>query len=444
MSSKLEIIILGSGSSGGVPRADGNWGVCDPNDPRNRRDRCSLMVRRPSDEPPDRWTTVVVDASPEFRLQTAAAGTKRLDALLMTHDHADQSHGIDDIRAFALRQRARIACHADAATTETLLRRFGYIFHGEKSYPAIADLVPIPPHGQTWQVDGPSGAIPVVTFDQDHGEVRSVGYRFGGPIAYSSDVLTLDDAAFAALEGVELWIVDALRYTPHPTHAHVERTLGWIEQVKPKRADADQPPYRPRLHRAVVATAPACGAGRRRPTHGTSVRWYFYVKSARLKLGFLASNNGSGMRAIVAAIEAGELAAEARLAVSNRRDAPALAFAADHGLATLFLPTKADPDAADAALKAALQAAGVELVILSGYLRKLGPGTLRAYVGRILNVHPALLPKFGGPGMYGRRVHDAVAAAARHGDRRDRASGRRGIRSRRAGGAARGAAGARR
>ena len=135
------------------------------------------------------------------------------------------------------------------------------------------------------------------------------------------------------------------------------------------------------------------------------------MKISQLKLGFLASNNGSGMRAIVAAIETGALDAEARLAVSNRREAPALAFAAEHGLATLFIPTKADPGAADAALLAALRSAGVELVVLSGYLRKLGPRTLAAYAGCVLNVHPALLPRFGGPGMYGRRVHEAVAAS---------------------------------
>ena len=235
MSARLEITILGCGSSGGVPRADGNWGDCDPSDPRNRRTRCSLMVRRPSDEGPERWTTAIVDASPEFRQQTAAAGARRLDALLMTHDHADQAHGIDDIRAFALRQRARIPCHVDAATEETLLRRFGYIFHGEKGYPAISDIVRTPAHGVRWKVEGPSGAIPVITFDQDHGEVRSLGYRFG-PIAYSSDVLNLDAAAFRALAGVDIWIVDALRYAPHPTHAHVDRALGWIDHVKPRRA----------------------------------------------------------------------------------------------------------------------------------------------------------------------------------------------------------------
>ena len=131
-----------------------------------------------------------------------------------------------------------------------------------------------------------------------------------------------------------------------------------------------------------------------------------------LKLGFLASNNGSSMRAIVEAIEAGELNAEARLVVSNKREAPALAFAAAHGVPTRLIATAKDPDAADAALAAALDAAGVELVVLSGYLRKLGPRTLTAYAGRVLNLHPGPLPRFGGQGMYGRRVHEAVAAAA--------------------------------
>jgi phosphoribosylglycinamide formyltransferase 1 len=135
------------------------------------------------------------------------------------------------------------------------------------------------------------------------------------------------------------------------------------------------------------------------------------VNPQHLRLGFLASNNGSSFRAIVAAIEAGTLDAEARLVVSNRSGAPALAFAAEHGVATRAIPTLTDPEAADAALAAALGDAGVELVILSGYLRKLGPATLAAYEGRILNIHPALLPRYGGQGMYGRRVHEAVAAS---------------------------------
>ena len=130
-----------------------------------------------------------------------------------------------------------------------------------------------------------------------------------------------------------------------------------------------------------------------------------------MKLGFLASNNGSGMRAIVSAIEAGELPAQARLVVSNRKAAPALEFARAHAIAAMFIPTSADPEAADARLAAALREAGADLVILSGYLRKLGPQTLAAFEGRILNIHPALLPRYGGQGMYGRRVHEAVVAA---------------------------------
>jgi phosphoribosyl 1,2-cyclic phosphate phosphodiesterase len=237
VSAVLEITILGCGSSGGVPRADGEWGVCDPANPKNFRTRCSLLVRRRGEgaDDPAAATTVLVDASPELRIQTARAGVKRLDAVLLTHDHADQVHGLDDVRAFFLRQQARIPCWMDAATDRTMMRRFGYIFEGEGGYPAICDRRPIPPHGTAWAVDGPSGAIPVTTFDQDHGGVRSVGYRFGG-VAYSSDVVGLDDSAFEALQDLDVWIVDALRRRPHPTHAHLDRALEWIDRVKPRRA----------------------------------------------------------------------------------------------------------------------------------------------------------------------------------------------------------------
>ena len=235
MSATLEVVILGCGSSAGVPRADGHWGACDPANPRNARSRCSLLVRRRSSDDPERQTTLVVDASPEFRLQTAAAGVRRLDGLLLTHDHADQCHGIDDIRAFALRQGRRINCWADGATRASLSRRFRYLFEGEGDYPAIADLREAPANGTPWEIDGPSGKIPVESFDQDHGGIRSLGYRFGG-LAYSSDVVGLPEESFAALANLDVWIVDALRYAPHPTHAHVAKALEWIERVKPRRA----------------------------------------------------------------------------------------------------------------------------------------------------------------------------------------------------------------
>ena len=235
MSGQLEYTLLGSGSSAGVPRADGAWGACDPNEPRNHRSRCSMLVRRLSGQGAKADTTVLIDTSPDLRLQSVRAGVGRLDAVLMTHDHADQAHGIDDLRAFALIQRQRIPVHMDAATHTTLLRRFDYIFHSQGGYPAICDSHLIPAHGTDWQVDGPSGAIPITTFDQDHGNVRSVGYRMGD-VAYSSDVVDLDPAAFAALAGVKVWIVDALRYIPHPTHAHLDKALEWIAQVQPQRA----------------------------------------------------------------------------------------------------------------------------------------------------------------------------------------------------------------
>jgi len=130
-----------------------------------------------------------------------------------------------------------------------------------------------------------------------------------------------------------------------------------------------------------------------------------------LKLGFLASRNGSSFRAILQAIEAGELAAEARLLVSNNRKAGALEFASDHNVPALVIPTQADAEVADAALEAAMTQAGVELIVLSGYLRRLGPRTLSRYAGRVINIHPGPLPDFGGEGMYGRRVHEAVIAA---------------------------------
>ncbi len=232
MSGVLEVTILGSGSSGGVPRADGDWGACDPAEPRNRRTRCGLLLRSKGE---GAQTTVLIDTSPDLREQLIAARAQRIDGILFTHDHADQVHGIDDVRAFFLRQRARIPARMDAPTRDVLLKRFGYIFENTGGYPAILDAVALPPYGQAFSVDGPSGAIPVNTFDQEHGHIRCVGYRCG-PVAYSPDVNGLPEDAFEALAGVDTWIVDALRHTPHPTHAHLEQTLRWIERVKPRRA----------------------------------------------------------------------------------------------------------------------------------------------------------------------------------------------------------------
>ena len=232
MSGELEVVILGSGSSGGVPRGDGDWGACDPAEPRNRRLRCSLLVRRHG---PDGVTSVLIDTSPDLRAQMLAVGVKHIDAVLYTHDHADQTHGVDDLRVFAMRARRRIPAFMDAPTHAALRERFRYIFDSVEGYPAILDARPIPPHGEPWSIDGPGGSTPVVTFDQAHGPIRSVGYRIGS-VAYSSDVSDLDEAAVEAVRGCDLWIVDALRWTPHPTHAHVDRTLDWIARAEVRKA----------------------------------------------------------------------------------------------------------------------------------------------------------------------------------------------------------------
>ncbi|MDY6922457.1 MAG: MBL fold metallo-hydrolase [Pseudomonadota bacterium] len=229
---ELEVVILGCGSSGGVPRGDGDWGDCDPAEPRNRRTRCSALIRRHG---PDGVTSVLIDTSPDLRQQMLAADVRHVDAVLYTHDHADQTHGIDDLRVFAMRSRRRIPAFMDAPTHAALRERFRYIFDSVEGYPAILDPRPIPPHGAVWSVDGAGGPVPVVTFDQAHGPIRSVGYRVGG-VAYSSDVSDLDEAAIEAVRGCDLWIVDALRWTPHPTHAHVDKTLDWIARAEVRRA----------------------------------------------------------------------------------------------------------------------------------------------------------------------------------------------------------------
>ena len=235
--SELEITILGCGSSGGVPRGDGDWGACDPAEPKNRRTRCSMLARRRG---PDGDTVVLIDTSPDLRTQMLAASVTAIDAVLYTHDHADQTHGIDDLRVFAIRNRRRIPAWMDTATHAAMAQRFDYIFETRFGYPAIVEARAIPPPGQAWAVEGPGGQVPVVTFDQAHGPIRSVGYRLGpdrvGGVSYSSDVSELDEDALTAVRGSDLWIVDALRWTPHPTHAHVDRALDWIARADVNRA----------------------------------------------------------------------------------------------------------------------------------------------------------------------------------------------------------------
>lgn len=235
MSNQLTVRILGCGSSGGVPRiggADGKgeWGACDPSNPKNRRRRCSILVKRGA-------TAVLVDTSPDMREQLIEAGQGRLDAVVITHEHADQLHGIDDLRMVAIVNRARVPVHGSQETMTGVMAKFGYCFATPpgSDYPPILTPHIIPRPFRTFEIDGPGGAIPVLAFDQEHGRIVAQGFRFG-PVAYSSDVNGLSEDSFSALEGVKIWIVDALRYKPHVSHAHVDLALKWIARVRPERA----------------------------------------------------------------------------------------------------------------------------------------------------------------------------------------------------------------
>jgi phosphoribosyl 1,2-cyclic phosphate phosphodiesterase len=233
----LKVRILGCGSSGGVPRlADGTpyWGTCDPTNPKNRRSRCSILVSGQSQEGE---TRLLVDTSPDMREQLLAAGIGRLDAVLITHDHADQIFGMDDLRVITLNIKRRLDLWSDRRGLDGVTRKFDYCFQSPagSDYPPILNAREIPEPFSTFELSGAGGPVPIQAFGQRHGRIRSLGYRFG-PLAYSPDVDGLDDAAFAALEGVECWILDALRHAPHPSHAHLALSLEWIARVKPKRA----------------------------------------------------------------------------------------------------------------------------------------------------------------------------------------------------------------
>lgn len=230
----LTVTILGCGSSGGVPRIGNHWGACDPNEPKNRRRRCSLLVQQFG--PDKKSTDVIIDTSPDLREQLIDAGLGRVDAILYTHDHADQAHGIDDLRQLAIEMRKLVDIYADEGTLKTLMTRFSYCFASApgSDYPPILKAHIIHPYRPV-TIHGPGGTLEFMPFTQTHGRITSLGFRCG-PLAYSADVDGIPEESFAVLEGVECWIVDALRYRPHPSHAHVARTLEWIARVKPERA----------------------------------------------------------------------------------------------------------------------------------------------------------------------------------------------------------------
>jgi phosphoribosyl 1,2-cyclic phosphate phosphodiesterase len=221
----MKVTVLGCGASWGVPAIGPDWGRCDPADPRNRRRRGSLLVE-------SRGAVLLIDTSPDLREQLLDAGAAHIDAVLLTHAHADHLHGIDDLRIINKLMGKAIPLHASAATLAEVRQRFGYVFE-----PAVPGKPLYRPALIPNEIAGSfvAAGMPVAAFTQDHGYITTLGFRIGR-LAYSTDVTELGDKAFETLAGVELWVVDCLRREPHPTHSHLAKTLRWIERVGPRRA----------------------------------------------------------------------------------------------------------------------------------------------------------------------------------------------------------------
>ncbi|MEM6578198.1 MAG: MBL fold metallo-hydrolase [Pseudomonadota bacterium] len=222
--------ILGCGSSGGVPRLGNLWGDCDPENPRNQRRRCSMLVERESEAG---MTRVLIDTSPDMRAQLLDAGVGALDAVVYTHSHADHVHGLDDLRMIVFNMKRRLPVWADGDTQNALLSRFGYAFVQPEGspYPPILDMHTI--NGDV-TIEGLGGAITLQPFEVSHGSIEALGFRIGD-LVYLPDVADIPDAAWPMLQNLDCWILDALRRDPHPTHAHLAKSLEWLERAAPRR-----------------------------------------------------------------------------------------------------------------------------------------------------------------------------------------------------------------
>lgn len=234
MRDTLRFTLLGCGSSPGTPRITGDWGACDPAEPRNRRRRAAALVERLA--PDGRATRVVIDTGPDFREQMIDAGVRTLDAALYTHTHADHIHGIDDLRGYALAQRRLIDVYADRPTLERLHEAFGYCFETPpgSGYPPILRGHAIS-HDDPVAIDGPAGPIVFTPLPQLHGDILSLGFRIAD-IAYCPDVSDFPSATVPRLAGLDTLVIDALQYKPHPSHLSLGQALAWIDRLKPRRA----------------------------------------------------------------------------------------------------------------------------------------------------------------------------------------------------------------
>jgi phosphoribosyl 1,2-cyclic phosphate phosphodiesterase len=252
----LTLTILGCGSSAGVPRPALGWGACDPANPKNRRRRCSLLVERKSESG---ITRVLIDTSPDLREQLIDAEVDHLDAVFLTHEHADQTHGMDDLRSVVMHQRARIPLYMNQSTAADILTRFSYCFESPpgSDYPPILKREHVEA-GESKTISGKGGEITLSAFLVQHGNIPALGYRVGSG-AYCPDLNDIPEQSFPALEDLDLWIVDGLRYAGHPSHFSVADALSWISRFRPRLAaltnmhsDLDYEVLRGRLPDGVI------------------------------------------------------------------------------------------------------------------------------------------------------------------------------------------------
>lgn len=233
MSNRICLTIMGCGSSPGVPRINGDWGNCDPENPKNRRRRPAALIEKFGD---DGVTRVAIDTGPDFREQILSAAVTTIDAVIYTHPHADHIHGIDDLRSFALQNRALVDVYADGRTLERLYAGFGYCFKTPEgsSYPPILRAHQIDPD-QLIEIDGQGGVLSIEPLKQIHGDIISLGFRIG-TTAYCPDVSDFPPETIARLENLHCLIIDTLQYRYHPSHLSLEQSLAWIERLAPQRA----------------------------------------------------------------------------------------------------------------------------------------------------------------------------------------------------------------
>jgi phosphoribosyl 1,2-cyclic phosphate phosphodiesterase len=227
------VTVLGCGSSGGVPRVGGIWGECDPTNPRNIRRRCGILVEKTG---PEGVTRVLVDTPPDLRMQLLDVGVGVLDAVLYTHEHADHTHGIDDLRQVAFNCEKRVDVYMSERVWNHMVPKFSYCFEAPPGglYPPILNAREMKAY-ETLSIDGKGGRIDVLPLNQQHGNIVSLGFRFGD-FTYSTDVNEFPPETVERLVGTKTWIVDALRRRPHKTHFNVETALSWISVIAPRRA----------------------------------------------------------------------------------------------------------------------------------------------------------------------------------------------------------------